>query len=160
MACDCCEHEICNWDCTIHLAKSNGGTVNTPNNLPIKAVKFDNSMWEHSHGDHADYKFPIEVEFIGQLFDHDFEDYRCMLGAHEPPADKDVRKFKSEVHALIYTDGCMALTLYECVYAMFSLRSGESIGGHMWKKADWRLSDASLKKVCELDEGKNRCTKG
>ena len=124
----------CGWDCIVGAAKAAGGEAHQPNGLPIRSVKFDNSMWEHEHGDHPDYRFPVTVKYIG----------------HRQPIDRDDCSYCDQDHALIYTDGCIALTLYECTYGIFSVETGESLAGHMWKRGDWQLTEGSLEEVRKL----------
>lgn len=112
----------CNFDCMINEAKLNNGKVIAPNNLPIKCIRGDGTMLEHEHADHSTYLFPIEVECKG---DH------------------------IENHALIYTDGCIAISLYECCYCYWHISPTESSGsGSLWKnKEDWTISKASRDKI-------------
>lgn len=127
-------HNSCSWDCCINLAKKEGGKVHTPNGLPIRSIRADNEMFEHEHGDHPDYKFLVEVEFIG-----------------ERPADLPEwdDSYRNETHALIYTDGHIALTLYEHNYAMWGW-DGTLLLGNYWKKGEWRLTDESITKIGAL----------
>lgn len=124
-------YTTCDWNCYVELAKREGGTIHQPNGLPIKCVKHDGSMWENPHGDHPNYIFPVEIEYIGD---------RAELS--EWDAD-------SQEHALIYTDGFVALTLYECCYALWAVLNGRLIGGKLWSPKEWRLTEASRKKIEE-----------
>lgn len=123
----------CHFDCMIKEAKDNGHQVHTPNNLPINCIKADGSMWEHSHGDHPDYKFPVEVnnEIVLSSLDKDGE---ISYSAPQPYI---------EFHALIYTDGCVALTLYECCYHKFYLKVSE----YELKKNPYQLTSESVEKI-------------
>lgn len=127
-------NNYCDWRCSVGHAERSGGKKHQPNGLPIACIKHDNSMWEHEHGDHHDYKFPVEVEFTG---------VRPIL----PDWDGS---YTIENHALIYTDGWIVLTLYECSYAMWELGAGMFTGGDIWKKGEWRLTDESLVKIREM----------
>lgn len=139
----------CDWTCIVESAKAAGGTVHTPNGLPICSVKHDNSMWEHEHGDHPDYKFPVVIEYVGPIGPEDADDYRNCCGEDAPDVAK-VRDFKRETHALIYTDGSIAVTMYECCYSLWSLRDGSLLAEHLWyKTGKWRLSETSLVKIKE-----------
>jgi len=143
--CCFCEKETplstnyCNWECMVNSAKAEGGRIVTPNNLPIRCINADGSMLEVAHGDHQDYKFPVEIEYIGPVTDALREDYWHMSGEIEPESDDQVRDMFSEVHALIYTDGTVALTMYECNYAIWSVRTGECLGGRYVSKQNNRL---------------------
>jgi hypothetical protein len=138
----------CDWACHVDHAKKSGGTMYQPNGLPIACIKNDNSMWEHEHGDHPDYKFPVEVEYCGT--DENEFTWAEPDGSKRPMSASERQMFSHQVHALIYTDGHVALTIYECCYAMWYLRDNEVGGGSLWKKGEWRLTAASLDKVKEL----------
>lgn len=136
----------CDWDCMVAHAKAEGGVVFTPNGLPIKSIKFDSTMLEHSHGDHPDYKFPVDVEFVGKLTDDHYEDYKHMAPPDAPKDEESVRRVFGETHALIYTDGSIAVTLYECNYSMFHLREGEMLCDTVSpnRSKQFQLTDESL----------------
>lgn len=123
-------HNYCNWECHIEYAKKMGGKVHCPNGLPIGSIMANGDMFEISHGNHPDYKFPVEVEFVG---------VKPLL----PDWDDS---YGNQTHALIYTDKFIAITLYECCYAMWYVRSGKYGGGSLWDK-EWKLNDASIKKI-------------
>ena len=137
----------CDWNCHVQSAINAGGKFHSPNGLPVGCIKADGSMLEHEHGDHPDYKFPVEVDFIGEVLDGHISDYEAISGKLPDSAD-DVRKSMGETHALIYTDGCIAVTLYEHCYAMFNLSTGKARGS-LWRKDEWKLSQASLDKIME-----------
>lgn len=100
------------------------GRVHTPNGLPVTCVRFDGTELECEHGDHPDYLFPVTVEFTGSREGlHDFE-------------------WQPETHALIYTDGRIAVTMHECCYATWLLPEGEMRDADI--RGEWRLSLASV----------------
>ncbi len=136
----------CNWDCHVAAAKAAGGLIRQPNGLPIKSIKADGSMWEHEHGDHPDYKFPVEIDFVGSVTPDDVADYEMICGEKAPDEDA-IRRSKGETHALIYSDYSVAITMYECCYAMWSLRNGNVMGRSLWDKGVWRLSPTSVEKI-------------
>lgn len=144
--CANCQKEIaeylnyCSWECNIELAWKEGGKVHTPNNLPIKCIKFDGTMLEHEHGDHPTYICPVEVEYTG-------------TANYGISPNDNLNYTHDETHALIYTDGKIALTLYECCYAMWYLRNGDFAGaprGSLWKQGEWKLSSESIEKIKKL----------
>ena len=90
-------------------------------------------MLEHEHGDKPDYKFPVHVDFIGDITSLDEVDKQ-----HIP---------YGEDHALIYTDGSVALTMYEYCYAMWYVRDGRLGGGSLWNEKQWKLSEEALAKI-------------
>lgn len=133
----------CSWDCSINYAKKNGGTIHCPNNLPIVCIKSDNSMWEHEHADHPDYKFPVEVNTEMTLSSlSDFDGATLKEGIYYSDPMPHI-----ESHALIYTDGCVALTMYECCYFLFFLNK-EPV--HESKNKDLVMTSESVKKIKEF----------
>ncbi len=130
-------HNHCSWECAIKLAKEAGGSAFTPNGLPIKCIRYDGNMYEHGDGDHPDYKFPVDIRFIGV----------------RPELPEWDDSYTSECHALIYTDGRIAITLYECNYTMWSLRDGSYLGGRYNDKS-WQLDEASLVKIKDYDKSR------
>jgi hypothetical protein len=141
-------HNYCGWDCHVADARKAGGKAYLPNGLPVGCIKHDNSMWEHEHGDHPHYKFPVTIEYVGDLKGAsdprlDIELYGRVLN------DVEARDMMGQTHALIYSDGCIALTLYEHCYAMWYLRDGLIAGGSLWQKDNWKLTQASIDKIVE-----------
>lgn len=127
----------CDWQCMVEFSKAQGGKAHLPNGLPIKSIRADCNMYEHEHGDHPDYKWPVEIDFVGPIDDDhrsDFEQIAC----REPKDDDEVRRMQRQTHALIYTDGSIALTMYECNYALWAVRDGAYLGGRYASK-DMRL---------------------
>jgi hypothetical protein len=74
--------------------------------------------------------------------------YEALTG-NPAPTNDEVRAMYGETHALIYTDGCVALTLYETCYAIWSVRSGRRLGGG---SGNYRLSEAACKKIAAAQE--------
>lgn len=128
-------HNYCSGECVIAAAKASGGSVIAPNNLEITCVKFDGTMLEHEHADHPTYIMPVQVEFFGQK--------------PEKLPDWD-SSYEPETHALIYTDSCVALTMYECTYCLWSVSTNRLIHSDFGMiDKNWRLSAESLKKVID-----------
>lgn len=138
----------CNFDCQILAAKNSGGKIVQPNGLPILCVKADGTMLEHGHGDHPDYKFPVKIEYVGFIDDHDFKEANNISG--KVCSESDVLDYKSEIHALIYYDSYIAITLYECWYAMWSIKTGQLFGGSHWDANEYMLSNESREKIISL----------
>jgi predicted nucleic acid-binding Zn ribbon protein len=121
----------CSWQCAVDLAQRRGGRVVAPNNLPIVCIRADNNaMLEHEHADHPDYKFPVTAEYVGAPAE--LPEWDCSL--------------RPQSHAFIYTDGHVAVTLYECCYTIWSVATGLSFGGFADRK-EWRLTEESLVKI-------------
>ncbi len=155
--CAFCKKEIeryvnyCSWDCMIAEAKANGGKVICPNGLPIRSIHRDGNMYEHEHGDHPDYKFPVDVHCVGPINEADRHDANMMAGRE--CTDEEILRIRDETHAFIYSDGHIALVMYECNYAIFSLGTGELISGPFWmKRRQWCLSAQSLQQIKEYLE--------
>jgi hypothetical protein len=97
--------------------------------LPVTCIKADGTELECEHGDHPTYLLPVTVEFTGSR--------------------EGLRNFEwhPETHALIYTDGRIAVTLHECLYQTWSLPGGEMRGADVC--GEWRLSPASVAAIAE-----------
>jgi hypothetical protein len=94
-----------------------------------------------------DYKFPVKIEFVGEIDKGVIDDY-LMCSGETTHDEVKLRNFNGETHALVYTDGRIALTMYECCYSLWSLRNGSLLGEHLWyKKKDFRLSQMSIDKI-------------
>ena len=89
-------------------------------------------MLEHCDADHPDYKFPVEIEFIGTR-----------------PADALDFEYRSESHALIYCNSSVALTIYECCFELWRLRDGMPTGRDVPRNKEWRMTEASRNKIVE-----------
>lgn len=111
-------HNYCSWKCSVDESIAAGGKTIAPSGLPIHCIRADHTMMEHEAADHPTYLFPVVVD--------------C------PDAGED---YRTETHALIYSDGCVAVTLYEYCYSMFSVRDGECLGGFARKTS--RLSESA-----------------
>ena len=118
---------LCSWECRVAMCEANGGERRTPNGLPVRYMRFDGLMLECADADHDDYLFPVEV-------------VNTEKGGEYP-----------QLHALIYTDGCVALTLWEHCYTIWGATEGEPIGGTHQRKSE-RLSDAAIKAIAAYME--------
>ena len=135
--CDHCgkpapEHQrACSWDCIVAKARANGAREHLPNGLPPAGLRYDGSggmvLVECDGGDHPTYLFPVEA-----------------LRTDLPPD----HKYRVETHALIYTDGCVAVTLSEHQYYAWHPRNdGECLGAPSGSPFDHRLSPASCEAI-------------
>lgn len=141
---------FCNWDCMVEKAKNDGGEVHTPNGLPIKSINNDGSMWEHEHGDHPDYKFPLTVRYVGDKPEEEFAVIDG-LGNHVDMGPEWNEARRTREVALIYVDQRIALTMYERCYQLWSLSDGHAVrtgdpGSDLFNRK-WRVTDESLEKV-------------
>ncbi len=90
------------------------------------------------HGDHPDYKFPVDVYFGGK---------------RPEVIPEDEFYINEEQHAFIYTDGNIAVTMNECCYYMWRLSDGSCLFNPFQK--EWILKEESLKKIKEYVMNKN-----
>jgi len=116
------------WDCEVARARAEGYVDLRPNGLPVRCIHANPPMLlECGHGDHQDYKFPVKIEQA------------------ETDHDPWLREYP-QTHALIYTDGHVLVTMYECCYAMWDLTTRAMLGSRYQPASD-RLSEASAAKV-------------
>ena len=96
----------------------------------------------HEHEDHPTFLAPVTVEYLGT-------ETPTWDGPDGPIAmtPEEVRQFKYEEHALIYTDGTIAVTLFEHCYAMWNARTGSLMHGSLWNQGEWRMTADGIK-VC------------
>ena len=99
----------------------------------------------HEHSNHPDFKFVIKA------ISYDESD-KSINDCYNP---EDGANF--EYHALIYTDGSIAVSLYECCYAVWNLyahRRGDKTYvagtvrvGSLWSDMAWHLNAQSLENI-------------
>lgn len=111
---------FCSWKCHVEHTRARGGRDHRPNGLPVGCITAAGLLTECGHGDHETYLFPVDVD-----------------GQDDPPPEP--REYP-QMHALIYTDGCCALTLYDCTYVLWLLCDGAPIGGRHYREHE-RLSE-------------------
>lgn len=126
------------YECHIEHSEKNGGKKFCPNGLKPRSFRADFNMYECEHGDHKDYMFPVNVEFTG---DPEIVTTRDEDGNVVCVQDQ-------ELHALIYTDGNIAVTMYECEYFTWLISSG----GREYKiestrEIGWKLTETSIRNV-------------
>jgi hypothetical protein len=131
------------WAEDVAAAQATGARVYAPNGLPILCIRHDSVTLEHEHADHPDYRFPVEVEYIGDpsIF------VWCTANGDVPMTPEEIANERTQTHALIYSDGIVAVTLYECTYATWLVQTGECIGGRCNKVGDWKLSDTACARL-------------
>lgn len=152
-------HNFCSWECHIEAWRQEGGKEIRPNGLPITCLRaHDGAMLEHEHADHPHYKFPIDVDYVGDIDPSDKDAYAGFLKEGEEVTDNKIRKMLGERHALLYADECVAISIYEHCYAMWDVKTGACEGGSLWikRRLDWKLSDDAMKKINELI-GRDQC---
>lgn len=115
-----------------HLLRQTGFRDHLPNGLPARCTRWDGLRIECEGGDHADYLFPVTAE---------------TSLPHEVLAGGEHINFDQSGHALIYTDGEVALTIYEACYSLWSVaRDGEWISGKLQDES-YRLSRQSVDQI-------------
>lgn len=137
------EEKLCAmWECKVEFLKRAGNLVIAPNGLEITCINADGTLLEHEHANHKDYKFPIAVEVTDkELLQEYFEDY-TIGGLLKPGTTIEDFPFE-EWHAVIYTDGSVVVTLFECSYSIWSAGDGECLGGYC-ERGKWKIADKSL----------------
>lgn len=124
------ECELTTAVCFKYVGNSSTKVI-APNKEPLTFFNGKRAM-EHEHADHPTYMFPVIMEYFGEV----------------PELEKwDQWSYQPQFHALIYTDGCIAVTLYEYVFAVTYLRKNLVEHGSLWKNEKWRLRADSLEKV-------------
>ncbi len=172
------------WAERIAEAMAEGVPVFQKNNLPIVCQRgSDGALLEHEHADHPDYKYPVEVEFVGEKpdtfrdqsvrkdkrpahygsackinWDHENTKAFCktcnvsLTQAEQvhilsySVAEVEASTYEPHDEALIYSDGSIAVTLYECNYTMWHKRGGVYLHGPEWSKS-WKLSAGACEKI-------------
>jgi hypothetical protein len=161
----CGNNEPCTeWKCIIEMHKKAGHPQYTPNNLPIMCIRADGLMLEIEGGDHPDYKFPVQADYIGPK---DETRYQTIDGSGNISVMEDWWKeaIDHEAHALLYANESVAVTLYETCSAVWALSpkrrllpdktweilapAGRCIGGSLWRDGEWALTQESLDKIQE-----------
>lgn len=148
----------CSWDCHVELARKEGCVDHRPNDLPVRCITAAGLLIECGHGDHPDYKFPVVAEYVGSRDDEQFS-WIGFDGVCKPMSEQEKDCFSRETHALIYCDGSVAVTMYECCYAMWYVRDGSLAGGSLWPAKEWKLSDKSLAEIRTRFSDQEDCTK-
>ncbi len=120
------------WEYRVAECVLGGGRLNTPNGLPVMSIRADGLMSECGEGDHSTYLFPVAI--TGCTYPED-----AAIGFIEYP----------QTHALIYTDGVIALTLYEANYSIWSVHDGAPLGGR-YQQPHERLCHASCERIAAL----------
>ena len=150
-------HNYCCWECHIEAAKADGGRVIAPNGLPLCCIRSDGALLEHEHADHPFYKFPVQVRFHKtpqEMFDAGDSFWVDGKGRSTPKTLEDIVLDCFEDHALLYAGKTVALTVYECCYALFSLQDGRVLRGSLWTEGHWYLTPEALEKIRGLKHGK------
>lgn len=140
-------HNYCNWDCHVQYALKNGAVLYTPNGLPVRCITKDNLLVECEHGDHPHYLFPVEAKYVDEKPEEDFRVVKGDGTVASLPEDW-IEARKTELHALIYTDGHVALTMSECCYMLWDVDNGKLLRAPEWMKPNkWKLSPESRDRI-------------
>lgn len=132
------------WEEMVAEAQATGAAVIAPSGLPIASIRHDDVTMEHEHADHPTYLFPVVAEYCGS--DPLYFMWYTSGDTLVPMTSAEIEANRTEVHALIYTDGNVAVTLYECQFAMWYVASGKLAGGHA-APGTWKLTAESIEKV-------------
>lgn len=157
-------------ECAIELNKRDGGIAYTPNGLPISCIRADCNMYEHEHGDHPNYIFPIEIEYVGPKND---DRYKWIDGEGNVSDMEEEWRYVTDhqTHALLYTNGSIAVTIYETCSSAWMLNPfvqefkdgvrlpkeeveieqakaiGVCLGGNLLSPGEWKITQESLIKI-------------
>ena len=104
------------WEKRVQEFREAGAAVIAPNDLPIKCIRHDGTLMEHEHADMPTYICPVRVHYTGDKAD-----------VTEDLGDGLVVVEDSETHALLWSDGGAALTMYECSYYLWNVNTGAQI---------------------------------
>jgi hypothetical protein len=119
-------HEnYCSWKCHVEHARAQGAVEVLPNGLPPRCITADGKLLECEDGDHPTYICPVVIE---------------------PTVAREDEEDHPQTHALIYTDGTIAVTMYECCYAMVFCKTRKVVGS-LWPEGRWRLSDKASSEI-------------
>jgi hypothetical protein len=102
-------------------------------------------MSDHEHAGHPRFCFEVTAECI--IADPARWTWHIGDGNTKPMTAQEIESNKHESHALIYTDGHIAVTLYEHCYAMWRVSDGTIAGGSLWNKGEWRLTPESVTRI-------------
>jgi len=106
------------------------------NRFGVKIYEHVIATGAHEHANHPDFKFVVEAISFDENDKSIKKGYDMEEGANV------------EWHALIYADEYIAITLYECCYAMWYLRENKNAGVSLWKNdSRWHFTAKSLKNI-------------
>jgi len=130
---NCCDEHAC----VVKMHEEAGYVRHCPNGLEPSCFMSCGLMTECEHGDHPDYLFPVEVEYVG-----------------ERQSDLSEWDYMNEQHALVFANGSVAVTMYETCSStwMLSPRRGEKglcLGGHLHEANKYKLTEKSLAEIKE-----------
>lgn len=99
----------------------------------------------HEHSNHPDFKFVVKV------ISYDESD-KSIVEGYDPEEGANV-----EWHALLYVNPVVAVTVYECCFAVWFLQThrvgrktyiaGTTSGSSLWSDMAWHLSIESLENI-------------
>jgi hypothetical protein len=141
-------NESWDWDEQVAGLRADGAKEFSPNGLRITCIRADGTLLEHEHADHPTYMFPVTVDYVGT--DPKFRAFRDGLGNEGFFEGAELEGMKHEIHAVIYIDGDIAVTLYECCFYLWKLNTGKCAAGPSWyPQKEWLMNQ----------EGIDRCLK-
>jgi hypothetical protein len=138
-------NNFCGMECHVAAARAEGGRDIRPNDLPVTCIRYDANgilLLEHEHADHPDYRFPVEVEWVGPDEHDDFSGFDGSGQSVRLP-ESIVASMKHESHALLFTDGIAAVTIHDAEHALWYLDDGRCGGGRPRVAFHWRMAEPS-----------------
>jgi len=148
-------HNFCDMECHVAAARAEGAREHRPNGLPITCIQNGRDgilLLEHSYADLPDYRFPVEVEWIGPE-EHDHFTGTDGSGTTSRLPEHTVAAMKRESHALLFTDGVAAVTIEDDLYALWYLNDGRCGGGSCRDAKVWQMTERSREKA-RLDKSR------
>lgn len=112
--------DFCSFACRVAHLEFRGYKVVSPNNICPCSFSSNFVAREHEHAEHPDYKHPVKVTYVGEHIPDPW------MEENFGPLDLD---FWDQTHALLYTDGCVALTMYERNHFLWTLSTGKCLCG-------------------------------
>lgn len=109
---------FCNWDCHIKYGELIGLEKVCPNNLPITCI--GSKMMEHEHADHPNYQFPIMIKNPSEETEEVLDADNNVVGTYDS---------SNQIHAVIFYNDSLLITLYECRYYFWSVAKNKYVGG-------------------------------
>lgn len=93
----------------------------------------------HEHNNHPDFKMVVQAYRVFPYYQPDY-----------PFGVDSYSTFES--HAVIYVDGSIILTMFECTYASWSASTGFLMSGSLYDRNAYRLTPDSLNELAPLIE--------
>ena len=144
------------WEDRVAELRAQGAKEIAPNGLRICCIRADGTLLEHEEADYPAYMFPVTCDYVG----NDPKFGMALQDGKEVPLEENfVDGMKHESHALIHTDGVIAVTVYERCFYVWRLKDGKCAAGPSWlKQREWKLREEDCVRCCEVFEKRKAVT--